>query len=263
MVDKTGLPNEELDEELSDEEFASSQAPARVLLEAIVDINHSLYRLATKIRNLTVRLLSSKTRIFRYLNIDNVKDVIDYYANLDLDHIKEVFWEYRSLKSDDVALHLDMILEVRDKRRRPRLLEVGDQILLSWLAQANTYRRQQFRYWKRSQDKNSKETAEALGMLPKPSLVYTTRTSEGDNYPDNLAGPTQLRPRTLATMSKPSTASYLQNPSLFGGDDSRSIASSRTLAPRALDARDEQIEVPPPPLALKEAAKVTKFFECP
>ena len=153
--------------------------------------------------------------------------------------------------------------EERDCLRRPRTLGEDDNTLISRFASANTYRRQQFGHWRRHRDKKAKETAAALNRLPVLPIRDSASEKVKLNFSLNLGTPLQHGPNTLAALSRPSTASHLQNPSRFEGDDIRSITSARTVAPKAMDARDESIDVPLPPDSLKDLAEIKGHFECP
>ena len=242
----------EIEENSSDEEFASSEATAEVLLNSVIDIVDNLYRLATKIRDPASRMPSSKARLFRHADPVTGVDFIEKIEAIDAAHIEELLLEYRALKPADVVVPADATLEARDFIRKPRELDEESRMIITRLAQANTYRRQQFRHWRRHRDKIAKETLEALdrgNTVKRPRNILT-------------GGP-QLGPRTLGALSKPSTATYLRNPSRFEDDDGKSSASRRTVTPKAWNARDEQIDVPPPPLALTKTAEKEKYFVCP
>lgn len=240
------------DSQDSEEEFASSEAPAETLLKDVIDINDSLYRLATKIRNPATRLQSVKARAFHQFDTETGIDVIGVYKTLDLLHAQEVLWGYRDPKPTDPGWA---------PSSEPLNLNDEKENLARRLAQANTFRWQQFGYWRRDRDKNIKETADALDQLP-PFLSGQKNSSQDKSR--NIMQPALLpRPKTIATLSRPSTATHLQNPSRFGGDDVLSTTSVRTIAPRALDVRDEEVEVPSPPEALKREAKIGRHFQCP
>ena len=153
-------------------------------------------------------------------------------------------------------------LEANDSIRKPRKLDDECRTLIARMAQANTYRRQQFGHWRKHRDKNAKETLEELDR--RQALPSMKIRSPEKRLQNNFIGSPQLGPRTLAALSKPSTASYLRDPSRFrDDDDGRSSTSRRTITPKALDPRDDQVDVPPPPLGLKETAKKDKHFVCP
>ena len=237
-----------------------------MLLDAVTDINDSLYRLATKVRNPATRLPKSKARLFKRIDRTTGVDSIERLREADLKHMQELFWEYRvvqPLAANTGPNVPSMGVEERDYLRRPRNLEDSDTTLISRFALANTHRRQQFGHWRRHRDKKAKETAAALDRLP----TLPIRDSASENFKLNLhrnhGTPLQPGPNTLAALSKPSTASHLQNPSRFEGDDIRSTTSARTIAPKAIDARDEAIDVPLPPESLKESARTKGHFECP
>ena len=251
----------ETEENSSDEEFASLEATAEVLLSSVTDIVDNLYLLATKIRDPAFRLPSSKARLLRHADPETGVDFIEEIRAIDAAHIEELLLEYRALKPADVVVSPEATLEAKDCMRKPKELDEECRIIITRLAQANTYRRQQFSHWRKHRDRIAKETLEALDRrqaLPSMNTGSTVRR------PQNIfTGGPQLGPRTLAALSKPSTASYLRNPSRFEDDDGKSSTSRRTITPKAWDPRDEQIDVPPPPLALKETAEKEKHFVCP
>lgn len=253
-------PSEGDDSQDSEEEFASSEAPAETLLKAVMDINDDLYRLATKIRNPATRLQSAKARAFQRVDTETRVNVFDAYKILDLQHVKELLWEYRALKPADLGCEPVFGPKYSDDSRRSMNLNDHEEQWAYQLAQANTFRRRQFGHWRKHRDKNIKETVSALDQLaPLPS----SQKNPLDNFKKILPATLLPGPKTMAALSRPSTASFLQNPSRFGSDDVSSTTSARTVAPRALNVRDEQVEVPSPPEAIKRAAKTDGHFQCP
>ncbi|MCJ1465208.1 hypothetical protein MMC07_003824 [Pseudocyphellaria aurata] len=345
-------PDED-DSQDSEEEFASSEAPAETLMKDVIDVNDSLYRLATKIRNPATRLQSVKARAFHRFDEETGIDVIDSYKKSDLRHVQELLREYRAQKPSDPEwelsserikqgwlwnpyqtldlnslefnhlpffcvgrpplklrcdwvidrtvqlkarqkldamavqqpqspavtamlqeiVHLLLCTEIHQHTREQRDLRLSDwsarirneidneEILAPRLAQANTLRRQQFGYWRKHRDKKSKETANTLDQLPTFPLsqeIYPRGAFRDITNAALLPGP-----KTIAALSRPTTATYLQSPTRFGGDDMSTTTSVRTITPRARDARDEQVEVPSPPKAIKRVAKINKYFQCP
>ena len=254
------------DDDSSDEAFASSKPAAEVLLDAVTDVNDSLYRLATKVRNPATRLPKSKARLFKRIDQTTGVDSIERLREADLKHMQELFWEYHAVQrpaANAEPKEASVDAEKLDCLRRPRNLDDSDTTLISRFALANTYRRQQFGHWRRHRDKKAKETATALGRLPALPIRDSASEKVKLNLGLNLGTPLQHGPNTLAALSRPSTASHLQNPSRFEGDDIRSVASARTVAPKPMDKRDEAIDVPLPPESLKELAKQKGYFECP
>lgn len=225
-----------------------------------MDIIDGLYRIATKIRNPATRLQSAKARAFRRVDPDTGVNVIDAYKILDLRHIKELLCEYRALKPADLGCEPVFEPKYRDDSRKSIILNDFEEQWACQLAQANTFRRQQFGHWRKHRDKNIKETVSALSQL---ALLSSSQKIPSDNFKKILPAALLPGPKTMAALSRPSTASYLQNPARFGSDDVLSTTSTRTVAPRALDVRDEQVEVPSPPEAIKRAAEIERHFSCP
>ncbi|KAL9115307.1 MAG: hypothetical protein Q9187_007316, partial [Circinaria calcarea] len=223
------------------------------LLTSAIDIIDRLYKTATKIRNPAIRLVSSKAAAFTHIDGETGIDLIQSYLDIDYRHVTELFWEYRSVKLKDPENAPE---EQRDLDHKPRFLTEEEQQLLSRLAKANTYRRKQFGYWARHRAKNAKETAKALeeridtGATARPEREGVSKSSKLSIIPSSKA------------FSKPSTASFLQNPENIRFDDTASTISrqsGRSVAPQAQSVNDERVEIPEPPSALKDA----KHFSCP
>ncbi|KAL9113823.1 MAG: hypothetical protein Q9187_007553, partial [Circinaria calcarea] len=223
------------------------------LLTSAIDIIDRLYKTATKIRNPAIRLVSSKAAAFTHIDGETGIDLIQSYLDIDYRHVRELFWEYRSVKLKDPE---NVPEEQRDLDHKPRFLTEENQQLLSRLAKANTYRRKQFGYWARHRAKNAKETAKAL-----EEKIDTGATARLEREGVSKSSKLSIIPSSKA-FSKPSTASFLQNPENIRFDDTASTISrqsGRSVAPQAQGVNDERVEIPEPPSALKNA----KHFSCP
>lgn len=228
-------------------------------MKSVIDINDSLYRVATKIRNPATRLQSAKARAFRRVDTETGIDVIDAYRKFDLEHVKALLRKYR--EAADLGWEPTSEPKSRYDSRRPMNSNDPEEHWACRLAQANTFRRQQFGHWRKHRDKNIKETVNALNQLS--TLSSNQKDVQRESFRKPLPAALLSGPKTISALSRPSSASLLQRPSRFGGDDGISTTSARTVAPRALDVRDEQVEVPSPTEAIKRAAKIDGYFQCP
>lgn len=221
------------------------------LLASAIDIIDRLYRLATKIRNPATRLASSKAATFKNVNPETGVDLMVRFVEIDHRHIEELFWEYRAV---DIKEPEQVNEERRDQEHRPRSLGEEEHKLISRLAKANTYRRQQFGYWSRHRAKNARETAKALEAVDD---VAIKKASQLKSLPG--IGAMTVAPSSSKVLSRPSTATWLQNPAAISLDDTTSVMSTRSVAPQARSVHDEQVEIPEPPASLRDA----KHFSCP
>jgi hypothetical protein len=220
------------------------------LLEDVIDIVDRLYRLATKIRNPSTRLSTSKALTFKKIDDETGIDLIKQYTKFDTVHMEELFWDYRSVELKDPW---EIPEEFRGRERKPGVLTTDERNLLERLAKANTHRRQQFGYWSRHRTKNAKESTKALETVgvtrPKPGPKQGQLPNAGSFNP----------PPSSKAFSRPTTATQLQNPSAIKIDDGASTMSVRTIPPHAQGAHDKHVEVPEPPSSLKGL----RYFSCP
>ncbi|MCJ1382129.1 hypothetical protein MMC17_005241, partial [Xylographa soralifera] len=184
------------------------QPQTGMLLSAAVEIIDRLYSLAIQIRNPRTRLISSRVGL------------IEKFSIIDIVHIKEVFWDFRVVAEQFEGLSQDE----KDRRRRPKLLTTEEEKLVFRLAKTNTFRRQQFGYWRRHRDKNATQTFKELEPLAP------------------LVAPSTL----------PTTTTFLQDYKSIRLEDRTSIVSTQTFVPQVLDLHDEQVHIPAPPSILKK-----------
>ena len=235
------------DEYLDDYQDQSQEA---ALLKSAVDIIDRLYKFATKIRNPATRLASVKASTFKKIDTETRVDVLHEFEELDLHHVEEMLWDYRVAEANYDG---NLPEAENDRSHRPRTLAEDDLILVCRLAKANTHRRRQFGYWRKHRAKNANETARALEETAEIPGLPDIAPKHRLNLFDILPGPSSKG------LSRPSTATNLLDPTKFRFDDTTSTRSSRTVAPKAQGARDEQVEVPEPPTLSQEA----KHFSCP
>ena len=180
-----------------------------------------------------------KARLLQQVDETTGVDLIERMREIDLKHMEELFREYRALPEESAlaSVTLDNTPEDKDQLRKPRTLDSDDLVLISRLAQANTFRRQQFAHWRRHHDKNAKETVEALAQ------VHDLKSKQAHQYGS----------KTLAGLSRPSTATQLLDHAAME-NDTKSTTSAQTIISRAMNPSDEDVKVPAPPMALREAA---------
>ena len=201
-----------------------------LVLESITDALDRLFRLATKVRNPSTRQIAS--RVYSYKDVDEATgvDVIDEYAKFDHQHILELF-SYRGKTASAGPNHY----------------------LVNRLSRANTFRRQQFGYWRRRRRKlqnvQSPPPVPTISVTETVQINLLIRTGEA-------AEPVQALSRTAT--SKPYTASAL-DPARINVDDNKSTVSVSEYAPTARGLNNEFINWPAPPPKLKGK----KHFECP
>ena len=252
--------DEDDDDDSSDEDYINSRPPAEVILEALIDTLDSIYRLSIRIRNTKTRLPKPSARLLKHIDESTGVDLFARMREVDLLHVEELFREYRALPSESAQAFVTRktTLEDGDRLRRPQTLDAEDAPLRSRMAQANTLRRQQFAYWRRNRDKHAKETAEAL------DLVKTPPATQNQAAP-RFKGQQRYGPKTLAALSRPSTATQLLQHTAMSieNSDAKSSTSTRTVIPKATSTRDEDVQVPAPPTALQGSKEIQSSFECP
>ncbi|KAJ5367047.1 hypothetical protein N7541_000988 [Penicillium brevicompactum] len=232
--DNTGSPSvhdaELLSEEDSDEEDLSSyqtEPPTTSFFRNIVSTIDKLYRLAFKIRNPALRFGFSKAVKYSQKDPETGRDLIEEYAAFDLRHIEEIFHNFGA--------------EHHENNQHRYLIER--------LAEANTRRRQQFLYWKKRRAKYE--------AFERPALKGAA-ISGIPEQPAQL-GTESLPAQTNPSISKPSTATWL-NPQKVDLDESASaMSSSSTLFSVSKEQDGDQVIIPPAPTL--DAS--VKEFECP
>ena len=222
-----------------------------MLLKSATDIIDRLYKFASRIRNPATRLASAKAKAFKNVDAETGVELYENFeTQIDPQHINEVFSEYRHKGAPGDDAQSD------DSEKADQLedLTEADRTLIARFAKANTDRRRQFGYWRRHRVKNTRETIKALEEVAKmpdfaPSLGKMP-----------IAISNVLPPPTSKLYSRPSTATQLLlDPSKFNFNDTASTRSSHTIAPKAQNAKDEQVDVPEVPSSLKGQDN----FSCP
>ncbi len=256
--DESGLDMSD-DVEPDEEDLSEyrNESEDEAILKAVTDIIDRLYKLAIMIRDPKTRLATSKAVTFKKVDEDTGINLIDEFVEVDKRHVEELFWDHRvvDLTEDECIPE-----KFEDHERRPRNFLEANRVLISRLAAANTRRRQQFGYWRHHHFKNTLETARVLEhhLNILPELRGSVRVLDPQlNILPELGG--SVMATTLKSVSRPSSATYLDNPGRINIDDSASTISVRTFIPDAQNVQDEQVHVPEPPECLKGA----KYFLCP
>ncbi|KAL3477340.1 hypothetical protein BJX99DRAFT_257591 [Aspergillus californicus] len=213
-----------ISDDSSEEDFSSYKVePLENEYIAIVFITMDrLYALSFKIRNPAMRTGLSRALTYTQVDQESGVDLIASFRQWDLQYVVELLRPY-----------------FQD-------LEPNSYFLVPRLAKANTYRRQQFKYWENRKAKfNYHHTAAAL-------------QHHASAQPSVSAEP---RPVPMSTgshrgqLSEPSTATHL-GPVTFA--DSETVVSTDSYAVVRPETADTFVFPPPP-----EINSDTKEFECP
>lgn len=250
------------DEIETDDEYLSDyrgQSEVETILKGVIDIIDRLYRVAIKLRSPRTRLASTKSVTFKKVDEETGVDLIQEFVKVDTCHIKELFSHPRLVHPDDTE---GIPKETKYYESRPRKLTELDDKIIERLARANTRRRQQFAYWSWHRSKNTRETVKALELQARPADKLAVTGLLG-SIPDERRLPqgrqTSINEKSANTMSRPSTATYLDTAARIGFNDNTSTTSVRTFIPAARNVQDEVVDVPQPPDSLRK----TKHFQCP
>ena len=236
----------------SDEEIAGPH----FFISELADTNDRLYKFAIQVRNPRTRLKSDKVRKYHKGIREADVSLIDAFRIFDEKHVREIFLDRERGVSTSVESEPSEINTSEPLLNPVRELPPEDEVLISRLAQANTYRRQQFSQWKRHAEKAAMKTAKALD-----EELEHRDTLEDPKPRDQRAQSGVVADLARATnpTSRPSTATALLDPDRVKLDDEISTRSKTTISPKARDSKDDDFEVPAPPNVPKNA----KHFTCP
>jgi hypothetical protein len=206
--------------------------------QKVSDALDRLYRIATKLRNPTTRLISEQISLYKHIDADTGVDLMTSYAEYDQRHIRELL-NQRIVNTDDER----EVSQVETESRRAEM----QHFLVSRLAQGNSIRRKQFYQWRRHRIK----------------LEYAVYSSsevpeERNNQVVRKTAPLVLGAPSAMGYSLPTTATNL-NVQSINWDEDKSIASVSEYAANA-DASEEDLAYFPDPPSKKEG---TRYFECP
>ncbi|KAL2807837.1 hypothetical protein BJX63DRAFT_411145 [Aspergillus granulosus] len=203
----------------SEEDFSSYQTEAldQEYIKSISITIDRLYALSFRIRNPKMRTGLSRALGYTEIDPESGVNLIDAYRNEDLRHIIELFKIWRK----------DVVNE--------------ESFLVQRLAQANTHRRQQFKYWGKRKAQYDNYHPNAIASQVRRVTLVRLRGSETDYGP--------------ARPSEPSTATHLDPGKL---DDTESAISTDSFVITG-DDTNETIAIPPPP----EIDPTSSEAECP
>ena len=261
------------DESAKSEEFSDESSDPHVIVSELTDIIDRLYKFATQIRNPRTRIRSDKIQKHCQYDTKTGVDLIQVFRDFDKKHVREIFLnrereasrntgESREVKESSKLRASSAVKEEHKDTNAstqvstPRWELTGDdEILISRLALANTYRRQQFGHWKKHAEKYSNETVKALN----DRTEIRSRTEPTPSHLRLRSSVLVDAENTTNTMSKASTATAILNPGDIKLDDGASTTSKMTASPRPLDSKDDDIEIPDPP----KVQENDKHFKCP
>ncbi len=219
---KDGLSQPDVEHiDTDDEDFFDGEQDksiSQIVYEDIVGIIDRLYKLAFRIRNPATRLGFSKALAYQDIDEDSGVELIHEFSKLDLLHLREVFGDLQ--------------------RCPPQCFDTN--FLVQRLANANTRRRQQFRYWR---DHKLKLEGRLTMAKPQEDGVVTSKLT------NEAFSPSEVRSTTTATRLEQSKTEL---------DDNVSLMSASTNAV-ALQRPDRKNKVSP----LPKSFRMKKEFECP
>ena len=150
-------PSEDSDEEIAGPHF---------FLSELIDINDRLYNFATQVRNPRTRIRPDEARRYHKGLREADVNLVDAFRSFDENHVREILLDRERGAFRDVECDVSEVSTPGPLPNPAWELAQEDEILISRLAQANTYRRQQFYRWKRNAEEAATETAKALDEDP-------------------------------------------------------------------------------------------------
>ena len=262
-----------------------SEPELDLLLDVIKDVVDRLYKLSTKVRNPSTRLVSTKAQGFQQIDHETGIDLVAVFEHYDYGHVNSVLSQYRSADRKDTHTRQEPGTEPRinksesgmwhdtticalcaarmewaedeetlgrnQTKGRPQYSDCHENryFLVHRIARANNKRRQQFAYWRNHRDKLTSYT------------LFASGESLAARQQDNLR--TMLMGEAGGSAPSVTTASRIQ-PTLLNFDDERSAISISEYAPSAsagtgLNGFEERVEFPVPP----KVEINQKFLNCP
>lgn len=286
------------DSDTSDDEDMDQAAYVSQLLQSVEDVINRLFKLSTKIRNPSSRLISAKAKSFRCVDEDSGCDLFEAFRHYDYSHILSVFVShhqkasregfeaeeatfgtFRDTKDEledpwhsaENCLLCESRQDVMDARRDSDSLNGGSNtstlnmngvfeadFLVQRLAQANLQRRQQFYYWRAHRAKKEIHTNMALNPKIPENNMSNSRPAPAMEMGEGDAGTSALQLPDLLNAPTVTTATRV-TPDVSRSFDTKSVASVSEYAPSNYDPGSEPYKFPPTPKVREDE----KFFECP
>ncbi|KAK5190084.1 general transcription repressor [Exophiala xenobiotica] len=288
----TESPNFAIDDaDTSDDEDMDQAAYISILLQNVEDVIDRLFKLSTKIRNPSTRLISTRAKLYRYIDEDSGCDLLEAFKHYDYCHVLSIFRGYYQKASSEVyEASLGNFVngedEVEEKwhtaencllcESRQEVMEdfwenraslsdksaasmssldrdVEADFLVQRLAKANAQRRQQFFYWRAHHNKREIHTDMNLKVTGKDMM--NPRLAHAMGRAEGNPGTSALQIRDLLNAPTITTATRLI-PAVSRSFDTRSEVSVSEYAGSSYDPGSETYEFPPAPKGCKSGTQV-------
>jgi hypothetical protein len=275
----------------SDAEDMDQAAYISLLLQSVEDVIDRLFKLSSKIRNPSTRLISTPAKLYRCLDEDSGCELLEAFKHYDYCHVLSIFRGYYQKASSEVyEASLGNFVKEEDEveeewhtadncllcESREEVMEefwedraslsddsatsmssldrdVEADFLVQRLAKANAQRRQQFFYWRAHHRKREIHT----DMNSKVTGM-NARLAHAMDRAEGNPGTSALQIRDLLHAPTITTATRL-TPALSRSFDTKSEVSVSEYAGSSYDPGSEAYEFPPAPKVMSRE----KFFECP
>lgn len=273
-----GGDDDETDEagtDVLDNDFEGDESEIDLLLDGIRDPISRLFRVSTKIRNPSTRIISSKAALFQKIDEETGVDFLQVISKEDYDYVRSVFMEHQKHKACQEHEHKappeqsttgDDQDEIWEPIRTVLLNErTGtDSFLIGRIAQANTYRRRQFAQWAQHRNKLHFHTKAALSAKASEGGLGNSG-GLGDLPAADLAQVGELRPQVAAARwaAVPSVTTVTNlDLSRLEAMDERSTRTVSEYAPSNWQPSRDVVEFPSAP-KMSGKTPFDEFFECP
>jgi hypothetical protein len=221
-----------MEDECGDDYANEDEDEVQLCIQEAADILDRLFRIASKIRSPSTRIVSSKALKFQLPDSVTGVDLFDQYAEFDQGHVQEMFQEM--FRHNGIDLNAINVTYLVDRMSR-----------------AITNRRRILAHGKRHRSKV------AYAAQPNQTQPNQTQPNVGprQNEQKDVTHLAQLAV-SAAGLSNPTTATFLDpNKAIL---DAKSNVSESVYAPTARGTDNEAVEVPPPPDVGND-----RYFECP
>lgn len=289
----SGYAEESLEDD-SDDEAVDQYATLSVLMDAIRDVIDHLFKLSTKIRNPSMRAISSKARTYRFIDQDSGVDLVKVFEHYDYDHACSIFQQYYQnalnseqgrrisefwptentpenevwhsssgcaqcmVRSSIQIAPCDSPPEHENQHSEPNSnYDIRTHYLIRRLAKANLQRRQRFMYWEEHHKRKESHTAAALAPRRQPQ--YHLPGGAIDDPVVNFGSPKEHGVRgNLGHADSVTTATQLSPAAIttFGAHSTYTISE---YAPSNYNTEREAYDFPSPP----KVDPGVKSFQCP
>ncbi|KAK5556467.1 hypothetical protein LTR46_005659 [Exophiala xenobiotica] len=289
----TESPNFAIDDaDTSDDEDMDQAAYISILLQSVEDVIDRLFKLSTKIRNPSTRLISTRAKLFRCIDEDSGCDLLEVFKHYDYCHVLSIFRGYYQKASSEVyEASLGNFVngedEVEEKwhtaencflcESRQEVMkdfwenraslsddsatsmssldrDVEADFLVQRLARANAQRRQQFFYWRAHHNKREIHTDMNLKVTAK-DMIDARLAHAMERADGNPGTRSALQAQDLLHAPTITTATRLI-PAISRFFDTKSEISVSEYAGSSYDPGGETYEFPPAPKGCKSGTQV-------